>query len=476
MRNGNSIYTFDPIGNRLTATNNTAITTYFANELNQYTNIVSGASVTPIYDDDGNMLTIGNGWTATWDGENRLIRTVKGGLTIAYAYDHMGRRVSKTVGATTHAYVYDGWNLIAETDGTTVQRYVWGPDLSGSLDGAGGVGGLLAVIQNGETFFACGDGNGNVTDYVDTNGTVVAHREYDPFGGTIALTGSKKDDFNFWFSTRYLDRETGLYMYPYRPYSPPLGRFLCKDPAEEQGGKNLYSTCNNDLINLTDAFGLWGSHVHHDHTRQWSRDSGYMPVSAEWIAQSDEAVDGGVAGGGRGWAPWGDQSYHFNLPWSDGRDTRLQHYAEHLRKAFDLCDWSKGQDKPWDAATELGTALHPLQDYVAHGDFGRNQGRAVIIIHNAQSPQREFGNDPTAYPDDDTLDAQNGPDGRPSGAGYYRTMGTYGMEFAWFIKGSRRITKTEQDTKYALTRFKSHVLSAGKPCGECRKYFFDLQP
>ncbi len=57
MRNGNSSYSymFDPIGNRLTATNNTAVTTYFANELNQYTNVVRGVSITPTHDDDGNM-------------------------------------------------------------------------------------------------------------------------------------------------------------------------------------------------------------------------------------------------------------------------------------------------------------------------------------------------------------------------------------------------------------------------------------
>ncbi len=51
----------------------------------------------------------------------------------------------------THTYFYGDWNLIEERiardDGTaSTNRYIWGKDLSGSLQGAGGVGGLVAVL------------------------------------------------------------------------------------------------------------------------------------------------------------------------------------------------------------------------------------------------------------------------------------------------------------------------------------------
>jgi hypothetical protein len=64
-------------------------------------------------------------------------------------------------------FVYDGWNLIQELDGNdpdhAVQKsYVWGLDLSQSLQGAGGVGGLLAMTENGNTYLYCHDANGNV--------------------------------------------------------------------------------------------------------------------------------------------------------------------------------------------------------------------------------------------------------------------------------------------------------------------------
>jgi len=132
--------------------------------------------------------------------------------------------------------------------------YVWGLDLSGSLQGAGGIGGLVSVTRSTSsgtaTYFPCYDGNGNITDYVDTNGVVVVHREYDPFGNTIVATGPMVNDFNFWFSTKYLDQETGLYYYGYRYYSPSLGRWLARDPIGERGFQSVLSSINNNASTI----------------------------------------------------------------------------------------------------------------------------------------------------------------------------------------------------------------------------------
>ena len=62
------------------------------------------------------------------------------------------RDFRKITPAATHTYFYDGWLLIKEivatTNGTTdVIEYHWGKDLSGTIGGAGGVGGLL--LQRG---------------------------------------------------------------------------------------------------------------------------------------------------------------------------------------------------------------------------------------------------------------------------------------------------------------------------------------
>ena len=75
-------------------------------------------------------------------------------------------------------------------DSITTIYYVWGKDLSGTIDGAGGVGGLLATEVGGVWYFPLYDNNGNVTDYVSETGEVVASYAYDAFGRTLSATGS----------------------------------------------------------------------------------------------------------------------------------------------------------------------------------------------------------------------------------------------------------------------------------------------
>ena len=242
-------YLYDPIGNRQLASANEVTNLYQANELNQYTNINEGA-VEPVYDADGNMTSYGS-WQFTWDAENRLVKVtphylITGSRIYEYGYDYMSRRVKKTAKRytmpmstwTMRTFDYDGWNLVRERvefDGAvSTNQYVWGLDLSGSLQGAGGVGGLLAILSPDSCLLTPAyDANGNITDLVDTNGAVVAHYEYDPYGNTIAQSGAQADVNPFRFSSKYWDGETGFYYYGFRFYSPELGRFISRDPVDE---------------------------------------------------------------------------------------------------------------------------------------------------------------------------------------------------------------------------------------------------
>jgi RHS repeat-associated protein len=218
----------------------------------------SAPTYTVEYGHDGNMLTYG-GWTFTWNGENRLINASTTTTTISNAYDYMGRRFSKVVNGVTNTFVYDGWAMIREESMTTTNHYVYGLDLSGSMQGPGTIGGILAADLNGTTAFYCYDANGNVTDLVGTNGSSVAHYEYDPFGNTIAQSGTLADENPFRFSTKYLDTETDLYYYGYRYYSPELGRFISRDPIAERGGQNLYAFVWNQPTLRYDLHGRTGS-------------------------------------------------------------------------------------------------------------------------------------------------------------------------------------------------------------------------
>ena len=189
--------------------------------------------------------------------ENRLINASNSTHQISYSYDYRGRMFEKVTDGVTNSYIWDEFNIVAELSNSQTNYNVWGLDLSGGLQGAGGVGGLLATIQDGQTYFTAYDASGNVTEYVDTNGTVVAHREYGPFGRTIALTGDKKDDFTHWWSTKPWDPTTGLNEYEYRKYSPELGRWSSKDPIGERGGRNLYAFVGNGPADGVDALGLF---------------------------------------------------------------------------------------------------------------------------------------------------------------------------------------------------------------------------
>jgi hypothetical protein len=45
-------------------------------------------------------------------------------------------------------------------------------------------------------------------------------------------------------------------LYEYRAYSPALGRWLSRDPIEEQGGANLFAFCVNHSVGATDYLGM----------------------------------------------------------------------------------------------------------------------------------------------------------------------------------------------------------------------------
>ncbi|MDD4406063.1 MAG: RHS repeat-associated core domain-containing protein [Parabacteroides sp.] len=81
--------------------------------------------------------------------------------------------------------------------------------------------------------------------------------EYGPFGEVFCSVGDMAKVNPFQFSTKYTDNETDLVYYGYRYYSPALGRWLSRDPIEEQGGLNLYGFVNNDPVNAYDILGLW---------------------------------------------------------------------------------------------------------------------------------------------------------------------------------------------------------------------------
>jgi len=149
------------------------------------------------------------------------------------------------------------------TDNALVRSYVWGLDLSGTMDGAGGVGGLLWVTLHTASgaaagpHFAAYDGNGNVVGLVSaTTGTETARYEYGPFAEPIRLTGPAASQNPFRFSTKRTCNTTDLALFEYRAYSPSLGRWVSRDPIGELVGANVNIFVMNSPVATIDVLGL----------------------------------------------------------------------------------------------------------------------------------------------------------------------------------------------------------------------------
>lgn len=278
------------------------------------------------YDDDGNILADGV-WNYTWDAENRLTSMESDPYAVSqsfiptanarrleFAYDYLGRRVEKLVRSSWNGtsyttiekqdrYVYEGWNLIAEyavTNPTTPtlilkRSYTWGLDIVSSLTEAGGVGALLQITDHatGQDYLPAYDGNGNVTallaGHASTGGAVAAAYEYGTFGELIRneTSDTTMTDQPFRFSTKFTDMETGLVYYGRRYYDPKNGRFLGRDPINEEGGLNLYSFVGNNPVNAWDYLGMNSS------LGEWEKlDS--ISTDEEPCVPTDFAVPGGI--------------------------------------------------------------------------------------------------------------------------------------------------------------------------------------
>jgi RHS repeat-associated protein len=210
-----------------------------------------------------------------------------GGWEAQFTYDGLGRlRIRQDYYAYTNGfyltnttwYLYDRNRVIQERDATDTPTvsYTRGPDVSGTLEAAGGIGGLLArsggYSSGNWTSHAYyhADGNGNITAMVDSSQTVVASYDYDPFGNLNSSSGTLAGANLYRFSSKEFHVNSGLYYYLYRFYDPSFQRWINRDPIGEPGfellsahqenplssAANLFSFVGNEPTISIDAFGL----------------------------------------------------------------------------------------------------------------------------------------------------------------------------------------------------------------------------
>ncbi|HEU5124751.1 MAG TPA: RHS repeat-associated core domain-containing protein, partial [Verrucomicrobiae bacterium] len=262
------------------------------------------------YDANGDLIESYNSGYH-YDAECRLVSVVSGdGDTFEYppvqsdvrtdfVYDGLGRLRKQIyygavecdefegycwqVAGETH-YIYDGMRVIQERNVNDVPTvsYTRGNDLSGTMEGAGGIGGLLArsyAYQSGSGAFAShhyyfADGNGNISYLETTSQSLGALYSYDPFGNQEYGIGVMANANKYRFSSKEIVAENSyefpIYYFGYRFYAPSLQRWLNRDPLEEPGfeaflgggffpgsaGQNLYAFVRDNPISRADALGL----------------------------------------------------------------------------------------------------------------------------------------------------------------------------------------------------------------------------
>ncbi|MCB1224727.1 MAG: RHS repeat-associated core domain-containing protein [Verrucomicrobiales bacterium] len=301
-------FAYDAAGNRKEIARDGMTATYQSNAANQYAQIATGTEVVePVYDELGNLLEDDRN-TYTWDADIHLMSvTRKAGDSPASAtefrYDPLHRRLARVTESETTLFIYDGWNVIAENTAISnpqseisnppqqSARLVWAEDLSSTLQGADGIGGLMSSRltpekdQHPTTYLFHYDSNGNVillTSAADatpaaryaydaltqspppaTSGfamrfTQAVSRQYPGarLGQTLTATGLAAHVNRYQFSTKPIERGSGLAYFGFRYYDPVTGRWPSRDPIEEKGGFNLYGFVNNETISESDVLGF----------------------------------------------------------------------------------------------------------------------------------------------------------------------------------------------------------------------------
>ncbi|MFC1885395.1 RHS repeat domain-containing protein [Thermodesulfobacteriota bacterium] len=243
-------FTYDQVGNRLTASGVTDEWSYNDNnELQGYDD------VSYEYDENGSITQKTDNGVVTkffYNVEGRLERVEDGSSNVLaeYYYDPFGRRLWKEVSGTTTFFQYADEGLVAEYDGTgtEIKAYGYKPGSTWNTD-------PLFMKQGTEYYFYHNDHLGTSQKMTAVNGAVVWGAQYEAFGKASVDGGSTVVN-NLRFPGQYFDDETGLHFNWNRYYDPVSGRYFRVDPIGFEGGLNGFSYTSNNPASRVDPSGL----------------------------------------------------------------------------------------------------------------------------------------------------------------------------------------------------------------------------
>ena len=197
------------------------------------------------HDSNGNMTSDGTN-TLLWDGENRLVQINYPGSQnySRFSYDSFGRNVLLTelVAGTvidTKQYIWSADDRCEERDGlgTLVKQFFEG----------------MGEKNNSGSLFWTTDQLDSITDVTDGSGIVQNQNSYDPYGRCTAFSQASTPAFQY--AGYFLHARSKLLLTIHRSYSADIGRFINRDPIDENGGVNLYAYALNNPVQFTDPLG-----------------------------------------------------------------------------------------------------------------------------------------------------------------------------------------------------------------------------
>ena len=256
----NITYTYDPVGNRLAKIAGGVPTTNtydVANEL--VTSESSNGTTTNTWDANGNLLITSAPsnqlTTYMWDFENRITRAaLPSGIVDTFEYDGDGKRVQKVDSSGTSNFLWDGENILLETDSSNIIQVVYSlePRFYGNL---------IFQWRNGIGSYYLFDSLGSTTQLTNSTGSVTDYYIYEAYGDDTYVNGQTVnffrfegkvgyyfniDLFNYYLRARYLDSQSGI--------------FLIRDPiGNYSDGRSFYIYCSSNPINSYDPSGLQNS-------------------------------------------------------------------------------------------------------------------------------------------------------------------------------------------------------------------------
>ncbi len=201
------------------------------------------------YDDDGNLLTLGDSrnLSLSYDLLNRPTSMTIDGVTSTFTYDAIGNRVKIEQDGETRVLHFDQWmRPLFETnaDGNLVAVNIL-------------IGGLLMARSDGDGnfVFPLYDNTGNCLALTNEAGAVITAFAYTPQGLKTAVGTDTSFPYTYVGGLGVMDDGSGIYFMRNRSYDAVTGRFLQRDPLCYVDGPNLYLYASNNPVSLVDPQG-----------------------------------------------------------------------------------------------------------------------------------------------------------------------------------------------------------------------------